>query len=72
MASFPFDRREEKMSHIYDVQTSDGRSHQVATQHHHDDHDDASFKRHLLDVLKGSASGVIGGSVVHFLYRGRR
>ncbi len=60
------------MAHLYDVQTSDGRTHPVATEHHHADYEDASFKRHLLDVLKGSAGGIISGMVVQYIYRGRR
>ena len=61
------------MSHIYEVHTSDGRSHQVETPHHHDAHDDKTFAAHLLDVLKGATSSVIGNVVVQrFIYRGRR
>ena len=60
------------MGHIYDVHTSDGRVHQVETNNHHSDHSEATFGKHLLDVLKGAAGGFIGGSLQRFVYRGRR
>lgn len=61
------------MAHLYEVHTNDGRTHEVPTTHHHSDHDEATFKRHLLDVLKGTASGVASNIIVsRFIYRGRR
>jgi hypothetical protein len=60
------------MSHHYEAHASDGQTYNVTTQHHHDDHEDATFKRHLLDVIKGSISGVAAGAVLRFVYRGQR
>ncbi len=50
------------MPHQYEARTSDGDAYTVTTSKHHDDHDDATFKKHLLDVIKSSVSGVISGS----------
>lgn len=59
------------MAHQYEVHTNDGKSYDVSTPNHHEDHDDGAFRRHLLDVIKGAASGVIAQSVVRYVYRGR-
>jgi hypothetical protein len=60
------------MAHSYEVQTSDG-TFNVDTQHHHDDHGDSAFKKHLLDIILSTASGVASGLIVHrFTYKGRR
>lgn len=61
------------MGHLYEVHTSDGRSHPVETHLHHEGHDERTFANHLLDVLKGASSSVLGNVIVHrFIYRGRR
>jgi hypothetical protein len=60
------------MAHAYEVHTSDGQSYDVTVQEHHDDHPNDAFKKHLLDVIKGSVSGVISASVIRFAYKGRR
>ena len=58
---------------VYEVQLNDGRIFRdVTTEHSHQDHDDKTFKQHLLDVLKGGAGGVVSGFVVHFALKGRR
>lgn len=59
------------MANVYHVTMSNGESYTVSTEEHHDDHSDASFARHLLDVIKSAISGVISGSVVRFLHKGR-
>lgn len=61
------------MAHLYEVHTSDGRSHDVTTPHHHDDHDHKTFSQHLLDIIKGATSSVVGGVIVNrIIYKGRR
>lgn len=61
------------MGHMYEAHTNDGQSFDVSTPHHHSDHDDQTFRNHLLDVIKQSASQIIAGVVVHrYTYKGRR
>ncbi len=60
------------MANQYEVSLSDGRSYTVTTDRHHDNHDDNSFRRHLLDIVKQSVSGVVSQTVVRFIFRGRR
>lgn len=45
--------------HVYEHESRDGRRHQVATDHNHDDHPADTFQRHLLDVLKSASGGVM-------------
>lgn len=59
------------MAHQYEVHTNDGRAFNVTTQHHHDDHDENSFRRHLLDVLKSTGSGIASAVIVRYIYKGR-
>jgi hypothetical protein len=60
------------MAHVYEARTGDGKAYNVSTDRHHADHDDKTFKQHLLDVIKGSVSGVISGVVVTYVYKGRK
>jgi hypothetical protein len=60
------------MSHQYDAHLDNGDRYTVTTDKHHDDHTEDGFKRHLLDVIKGSISGVISATVVRFAYKGRK
>jgi hypothetical protein len=64
--------RDEFVANVYHVELSDGQSYTVTTEHHHDDHDAATFRRHLLDVIKSSVAGVVSGTIVHFLHKGRK
>jgi hypothetical protein len=56
---------------VYHVTLSNGESYTVTTEEHHDDHTDTSFARHLLDVIKSAIGGVISGTVVRFMHKGR-
>lgn len=60
------------MANLYGVQTSSGKNFDVTTNKHHDDHDDKTFRDHLLDVIKGTASQVIGEVVVRYTFKGRK
>ncbi len=60
------------MSNEYTVRLTDGSTYTVTTTRHHDDHPFDEFARHLLDIIKGSVGGVIAGTVVHFLHKGRK
>ena len=61
------------MAHIYSVQLSDGRTYDVSTEHYHGDHNDSTFKQHLLDVLKGTLSDLLARVIVaSYRYKGRR
>lgn len=60
------------MANQYTVTMSDGKKFDVTTSEHHDDHSDASFKNHLWAVITGSISGMISGTVIHFVFKGRR
>lgn len=52
------------MANVYEAKTSAG-NYNVTTDKHHSNHDDATFKRHLLDVIKATASGVTTGVILH-------
>ena len=60
------------MAHLYHAKLSDGQTFDVTTDKHHADHDGPTFARHLLDIIKSSFAGVVSGTVVHFLYKGRK
>jgi hypothetical protein len=60
------------MVHIYSARLTDGQTYDVQTPNHHENHSDTDFRRHLLDIIKSSVSGVVSGTVVHFLYKGRK
>ncbi|MDO9223608.1 MAG: hypothetical protein Q7U20_07840 [Caulobacter sp.] len=60
------------MSHQYDAHMDNGDKFTVTTSRHHDDHTDDEFAKHLLDVIKGSISGVVSGVIVRFAYKGRK
>lgn len=59
------------MANAYHVELSTGQSYNVTTDRHHGDHDDKTFKQHLLDIIKGSVSGVVAGVVVRYIHKGR-
>lgn len=60
------------MVHLYSATLSDGSAYDVQTPNHHANHPEADFRRHLLDIIKSSISGVITATVVHFAYKGRK
>jgi hypothetical protein len=60
------------MANVYEARLSSGESYTVTTDRHHGDHDDKTFKQHLLDVIKGSISGIVSGVVVAYIHKGRR
>jgi hypothetical protein len=61
------------MAHEYHVELSDGKNYTVTTNHHHDDHELDVFLNHLLDIIKGTVSGVLSNVIVRrFTYRGQR
>lgn len=57
---------------VYKVTLSDGTIYDVTTTLHHDDHPEPTFKRHLLDIIKSSISGIISNVVVGFVHKGRK
>lgn len=42
---------------VYEVRLKDGSVYHVTTPHHHDDHDEKTFKDHLLDIIKSTIAG---------------
>ncbi|WP_067734195.1 hypothetical protein [Novosphingobium naphthalenivorans] len=60
------------MAHLYEVHANDGQAYNVTTPHHHDDHDDQTFRKHLLDVVKSTISGVAANAINRYIYKGRR
>ena len=60
------------MAHLYEVELGDGQVHHVTTPHHHDDHDEDNFRRHLLDLIKQSAGALVSEVIIRVIYRGRR
>lgn len=60
------------MAHIYDAHGDDGRVYTVQTAHYHGDHDEHTFRKHLLDVVKSTISGVAANAINRFIYKGRR
>lgn len=60
------------MANIYEVHLDNGHAYEVSTQHHHDDHPAHVFERHLLDILKSSASRVVSEVVIRIIFKGRR
>lgn len=60
------------MKHHYEVSTNDG-TYNVRTDNHHDNHDDAWFRQHLIQAILNAAANVAGGIVLHhYTYKGRR
>ncbi len=51
------------VANLYEARLSDGKTYNVTTIRHHGDHDDQTFKRHLLDIIKASIFGVVVGYV---------
>lgn len=60
------------MAYVYDATGNDGKTYTVNTAKHHDDHDDKTFRAHLLDVIKGTISGVVASHITHYRFKGRR
>jgi hypothetical protein len=58
------------MAHKYEVHTDKG-TFDVTTPHHHDDHHEDTFLKHLLDVIKGAAGGVGAGMIMRYIYKGK-
>jgi hypothetical protein len=56
---------------LYDVTLRDGRRFEVTTPHHHDDHDDATWRRHLVDILKNTVAGLASAAIAAYVFRGR-
>jgi hypothetical protein len=64
------------MAHQYDVHYTDdqGRSGQatVTTPHHHEDHPEPTWLRHICEVLEQIGVKVVSDGISRFVYRGRR
>lgn len=52
------------MTYVYQVKSNAG-NHNVPTDKHHSNYDDASFKRHLQDILKGVVGSAAAGIIIH-------
>jgi hypothetical protein len=63
---------EKQVSNLYFTTISVGDTYNVTTDKHHADHDDATFKQYLLDVIKNTTSGVITGVVVSYVFKGKK
>lgn len=59
------------MAYVYEVKHSNGRTYDVTTNHHHEDHPEDAFTKHLLDVIKGAAGGVVSGYIIHYALKRR-
>jgi len=57
--------------HLYEVTLSNGDKYDVNTRTHHSDVPEPSFRQHLLDIIKASASQIIAGVVVGYIHKGR-
>jgi hypothetical protein len=60
------------MAYMYRADLSDGSAYDVTTDRHHADHDDRTFKQHLLDIIKASIPNIISGVVVGYVHKGRK
>ncbi len=60
------------MANVYDAKHSNGQTYTVTTNHHHDDHTAENFKKLLGDIVKQSAGGVVSGTILHFVFKGRK
>lgn len=60
------------MANLYEVKLSNGETRTVTVEEHHDRHSVERFKTILTDVLKQSAGGVVSGTILHFVFKGRR
>ncbi len=60
------------MSNVYEAKHSNGQTYTVTTDHHHGDHSAENFKKILGDVVKQSAGGVVSGTILHFVFKGKR
>lgn len=60
------------MANVYEAKHSNGQAYTVTTEHHHDDHGVDSFKKILGDIIKNGAGGVVSGTVLHFVFKGRK
>lgn len=58
------------MANEYHVTVSEGpgappKAYTVTTDKHHANYDDASFRQHLLDVIKGAVPSLVAGLILH-------
>ncbi|HEY1612084.1 MAG TPA: hypothetical protein VGF97_00145 [Rhizomicrobium sp.] len=60
------------MANQYEAHLTTGEKYNVTTDDHHDDHTDDRFKNLLLGIIQSSAGGVISGTVMHFVFKGRK
>jgi hypothetical protein len=60
------------MAHLYEATHSNGQVYDVTTNHHHGDHTVENFKKILGDIVKQSAGGVVSGTILHFVFKGRK
>jgi hypothetical protein len=60
------------MANLYQARLNNGQTYDVTTDRHHADHDDKTFKQHLLEVIKASVPGIISGIVVGYVHKGRK
>lgn len=61
------------MAYEYEVTLSTGEKYTVSTPHHHDDHHPDDFTKHLLDIIKGAAGGILSSVIVQrFIFKGKK
>jgi hypothetical protein len=60
------------MANIYEAHLSNGKVHQVSTDSHHSSHSEQDFKKMLQRILESGAGGVVSGTVMHFVFKGRK
>jgi hypothetical protein len=64
------------MAQKYEAHGHDGKVYDVTTDHHHDDHSDDSFKKHLGRIIDAAIGGTVGGIstaviVRKFIFKGK-
>ena len=59
------------MANIYEVRHSKGRTYDVPTDRHHDNHHDSDFKDHLLSILERTVGSLVSGYILHFTLKRR-
>lgn len=54
------------MANVYEVSTNKGNFNVKTDQHHEDrNHTDATFRQHLIQIVRESAPGVVTGIILH-------
>ena len=60
------------MAHVYQVTMNDGARYDVTTERHHDQVPEATFRQHLLQIIRDSVPNIISGVVVGFVLKGHK